>query len=390
VYPGTNFDGYYILPTGVSATAVGGAGGQGEGAGQHVGTGGAATALATGDSTTGGSLIVTATAIGGAAGAEISGASGRDGGGASAIAEGVSTSGTVDSTATAIGGAGSSNAEVGGGALGYASAEGINGYASSTASTSGSLVNSIVATGTALAGGNSASATETDAAVDVAAGSYTSLGGLQAAAFGIGLPTNVSTLVASATNVKQVFEAAGATTYGAVYLEAASRTDTGSPETFTLNVSFNLNTTQATAPHLDVGLIAATSKAGSGGFDQLVLTILVGGATEETQTFTSLAAAVAFFGDDVLDLGTLPDSSSLSVDFNLAYTSTGGGDGFDSELVFGAAAAQAPKAAVVPAVGGAAPFSPAIMAPEPSTWMLLLVVSWGAVLLVTGRRRRRA
>ncbi len=107
----------------------------------------------------------------------------------------------------------------------------------------------------------------------------------------------------------------------------------------------------------------------------------------ETQTFTSLASAVAFFNDDVLDLGALPDSSSLSVDFNLAYTSTGGGDGFDSELVFGAAAAQAPKAAPMPAVSGAAPFSePTPMVPEPSAWMLL-VVSWGAALLAVSRRR---
>jgi hypothetical protein len=93
---------------------------------------------------------------------------------------------------------------------------------------------------------------------------------------------------------------------------------------------------------------------------------------------------VTFFSDDVIDLGALPDSSALPVDFNLAYTSKGGGDGFDSDLVFGAGAAQAPAAAK--ASGAAQLDVQPRFVPEPSTWVLM--IAGGAALLGVRKRRR--
>jgi len=243
----------------------------------------------------------------------------------------------------------------------------------------------VVSTASSLAGGNVPSTTEGGAAVGVAAPTATTLSGYQAATYATGSPSNVSTLIASDANVKAVFEASGATTYGVVDIGNQSRSNTSAQETFDDNVAFSLNTTGLTAQHLDLGLFGISTTAGSGGFDKIVFAISVGGAPVVSDTLTSLAA-LGSLNDSVIDLGARADSTALLVDLSVAYTSTGGGDGFDGNIIFGNAAAQPAAPGAVPELKGAAPLSaPNPQVPEPSTW-LLLVVGAGAALL--GRRRR--
>ncbi len=147
-----------------------------------------------------------------------------------------------------------------------------------------------------------------------------------------------------------------------------------------------MNTTGLTEQHLDLGLFGLTTANGSGGFQSMVFTISVAGTTVATESFTSLSTLESF-NDYIVYLGALQSSTALAIDFNLAYTSTGGGDSFDGSFVFGNAAAAPPSPAAVPAGGGSAQLSgQPLVIPEPSTWILLAAA---AAVLVGVRRRRR-
>ena len=126
--------------------------------------------------------------------------------------------------------------------------------------------------------------------------------------------------------------------------------------------------------------------AGSGGFDKVVFTISVNGATVATETVNSLAG-LASFNDSVIDLGARADSTALLFDLSVAYTSTGGGDAFDGNIIVGNAAAQGAQSAAVPEVREEARFNaqPQFV-PEPSTWAMVFV---GAAALGLFRRRSR-
>jgi len=343
---------------GVLADATGGAGGQGQGPGFKGGVGGAATALATGTSTGAGTLIVGAVATGGSGGSGGDQAAGNHGGAATATSLGISAGGVVQASATATGGAATSGSAGGGAALAHATAEGEIGWASFSASSSGGLVDSVIATGSAPTVGNAATAGEGGAVVLSAAPADSAFASFQSGAYGTGLPTNLTSVIAGATNVEGVFNNGGTTDLGVVDLEDKANT---SGREFDANVAFTLNTTTLTGDHLKVGFIQGSDIVGSG-TTGVVLTITVG-TTETVETFTSLASAETFFDDNVIDLGSLVGSSDLSVDFDLELSSSGVGNEFDSELTFGAEV------------------------PEPATWGML-IVGMGAVAIM-GRRIKR-
>ena len=105
-----------------------------------------------------------------------------------------------------------------------------------------------------------------------------------------------------------------------------------SSETFTLNG-------QDLSGDLIVGLLGS-SVTGSVGdtsdFSSLTFTVKVDGATTVSDSFTSLAAAQAFFADDSINLGAMPDAAGTTVQVSLDVTSATAGFGFADQLVVGA------------------------------------------------------
>ncbi len=297
-----------------------------------------------------------------------------NGGAASATASGTTT-GFANVRATATGGAGGTggtNTRFGGVAFARASATGTSGNSIANANSSGGIVNSIVTTATAPAGGNNASVTEGRAGVAQPILSRSTASGLQAAGYGVGLPDSAAVQGAIAgahPNVQAVFPA-NALTLGAVNLAVQSRSDAGNPnQVFDTSVAFTLNTMGVTtSQNLRVGLIDADLTGSVGGFQSLVFTIRETGMADKVFTFSgtqiagmqTLADAQTFFHDNVINLGPLPASANLVVSFQLTLTSTGGGDGFDGNLVFG-------------------------VVPEPSTW----VMAFGGALALLGLTRLR-
>jgi hypothetical protein len=140
---------------------------------------------------------------------------------------------------------------------------------------------------------------------------------------------------------------------------------TSGTQSFDANATFTINST-GLGGALDAGFLQSTF-TNSSGFKKLVLTIDVSTSQVTynplTYTFTTLASAQNFFNDTTLTLNSaIPDDSSLQVSFDLDLISTGGGDAFAGDLIFG---------------------DPV---PEPSSWILLAA---GAMLIVISYRRRR-
>jgi hypothetical protein len=181
----------------------------------------------------------------------------------------------------------------------------------------------------------------------------------------VGLPTDVSTITAGHTVVAQAFGRSIATVFGVAGLAVASLPDTvDGDQTFTSDVTFDVDTTgfAATDP-LEVGFLAGTGTSDSG-FESIVLTITENGSPSPiTYEFDDLASAESFFDDNVISLGALPAEADLSLDFNVAFTTSGGNDAFDGELIFG---------------------DPI---PEPSS---IGLIAGGAILLLFGHFRNRA
>ncbi|HEX4085186.1 MAG TPA: hypothetical protein VHY22_09760, partial [Chthoniobacteraceae bacterium] len=363
-------------PPQVAAIATGGAGGQGNGVSFGAGSGGAAIALASGTSSSGGAMNVVATAVGGAAGTVANGATGNNGGAATATANASSGLGIAMATATATGGlptTASSNqgtANAGSDADGYAafaqsSATGLSGSSMATASNStgdGGFVDSITTISKAPTVSGDTSLTYSGVTVLQAAPNYTTYDTKQAAGYGAGSPTNVGNIISGAPLVQQYFNGPSwQNTFGIVDLGVGSLSATSSvAQTFETNVAFTINTAAIGGGLSEFGFIAGTGTS-SGGFENIVLKITVGVSTQ-TYEFDSIADAEAFFNDTEFSLGDYPSEEALPIDFDMSLTSTGGGDEFDGELIFGAI-------------------------PEPGAWAMLVA---GAFLLpFAGRRPRR-
>ena len=114
---------------------------------------------------------------------------------------------------------------------------------------------------------------------------------------------------------------------GASYAPGA----TGSQEyidtqTFTLNGA-------AMSGHLILGLLD-TQTVGTG-FSNLKFTVMVGGATVVNQTFTTAAAANAFFANDAVDLGAFASVAGLQVVVKFDLTTATAGSGYGEDFILG-------------------------------------------------------
>jgi hypothetical protein len=163
------------------------------------------------------------------------------------------------------------------------------------------------------------------------------LSGLNSAAFVEGLPSSADIAAAAAGNptVLAAFahpgEALGLMTLGA----GSAGTQNILTNTYTSIAAFQIDTSQlGSFTDVKVGLFNPTLV--DAGFDSLTFTVQ-NGANVTTETFTSLAAADAFFQDQVLDLGNLGNGYQ-NLSFALSYTGYDpqGPESFDVGLGVGA------------------------------------------------------
>ncbi len=137
----------------------------------------------------------------------------------------------------------------------------------------------------------------------------------------------------------------GAATEGMLVPGGASAShDYVSSETFTFNG-------QDLSGDLLVGLIGSSVTGSTGDtsdFSSLTFTVKVNGVTEVSDTFTSLAAAEAFFSNNVLNLGAVPEMAGDTVQMSLDVTSATAGFGFADQFVVGATDGSPPPVLTAP------------------------------------------
>ncbi len=107
---------------------------------------------------------------------------------------------------------------------------------------------------------------------------------------------------------------------------------TGSARTITSNINFSLNLSELDLKDaLQIGLANPTSQGD--GFDTLVFQIFRQAVLVESQTFTNLASATAYFTDHVINLGTNQGiTGQLDLRFSLSVTSSTVGDSFGFDV----------------------------------------------------------
>ena len=182
-----------------------------------------------------------------------------------------------------------------------------------------------------------ASTVESRAAVGEPTPSLALAAGLQSAAFGTGLPSNADALAALAgnTDVDIVLDPAHA--LGLVVLGGGVASDADATSiTFDSSVAFQLDLSQLSATgQLVVGLL--DPELDGAGFDSLQFQILREGVAAVSETFLDVASALAYFDDQVLDLGGIADgvSGDLDLSFLLSLTSDDPGAAFRTNLIFG-------------------------------------------------------
>jgi hypothetical protein len=118
-----------------------------------------------------------------------------------------------------------------------------------------------------------------------------------------------------------------------------------STQNFTLNGSI-------ISGHLIVGLIGDQvmgSVSDTGDFSSLKFSVIVGGVTTVTQTFTSLSAANAYFTNNAVDAGIFTSRAGLVVTVKLDLTTTTAGFGFGQSFVLGSTDGFAPPVVTAPA-----------------------------------------
>ena len=112
-----------------------------------------------------------------------------------------------------------------------------------------------------------------------------------------------------------------------------------SSETFTLNGS-------TMSGHLILGLL--DTQAFGSGFTSLAFTVTVGGVTDVSQTFSTLAAAKAYFANDAVDLGTFSSTNGLAVGIKFDMIASAAGVGFGQDFILGATDGNAPPVISAP------------------------------------------
>jgi hypothetical protein len=333
-----------------SILAYGGNGGSSDtGSGAN---GGAATAGAT--ITGAKSLDVYVSAYGGNAG---TGAVAGAGSAASATGTAVGTTHVVSSVA-ATGGTGKGSS-----AKATAMATGMDGYAQSQSSatdaaygTSGVLADSGSASVTTSLAGNGVLA---DSAKDLSLVQFglatpTSDTTDQGVAYLTGAPTtaNVNAVLAANSAIKAAF-AVSPSYFGIAELGGAFTTGGTAADTTTSTVTESVDLSQLTSRQdLLVGLYGGTLVGA--GVTGVMLTISANNSTLLTKSFASGAAALAYFTNDAVDLGslngTLFSNNVANITVSLAVTSLGAGSGFYGNILIGdppAAAASTPVPAPV-------------------------------------------
>jgi hypothetical protein len=141
---------------------------------------------------------------------------------------------------------------------------------------------------------------------------------------------------------------------------------TGSQTTSsTINETVDL-TQLANKEDLAVGFYGGESLGA--GVTQVTFNLYVNGSDVDSQTFSTAAAAKAYFTNNAINLGSLAGESSLSVEAQLAVTSTAAGSGFYGEVIIGdpppssaGAAPSQPLAATSGRAASGAPIEPQVV-----------------------------
>ena len=335
----------------------------GAGGGSDSGTGGnGAAAIGNGTIIAGKSVDLYVTALGGNGG---SGGSTGAGGAATATGSAAGVSHAV-SQIVATGGLGAGSS-----AKATASATGAGGYAQVTSSaavaaqgTTGQLVDSARASVSTSLEGNG---TIADSAKDVSAvqfGVATPASDTtdQGVAVITGAPTaaNVATILAANSTIASAF-AVTPSYFGIAEVGGAYTTAGITAETTTSTVSESVDLGQlALRQDLLVGLYGGTL-VGTG-VTGVTLTIIANGSTVLNQSFTSGAAAKAYFTNNAVDLGSLAGTlyagNVANISVSLSVTTSGAGSGFYGNLLIG----DPPKAASATATAGDTRFGQAASA----------------------------
>jgi hypothetical protein len=181
---------------------------------------------------------------------------------------------------------------------------------------------------------------------------------MQASALGIGSPTaaNVTTAWTGDALVQSAFQS----TAGVQGLAGLAAADTSGTVTSALNyqseLTFTLNASQLTSQDLLVGWLNPTiTGAGLTGSDYVTMEIDRQSVPFTEMTFTSNAAMLAYFSDNVLNLGAENaglSGGSLNLEFKFDFSSSAAGAGFTTDLVFGnAIPTPEPSSSVLLALG---------------------------------------
>jgi hypothetical protein len=363
-----------------NSTASGGAtGGRGGGSGSDSpgGDGGAGSASAI-SSTKSGSATATASATGGAAGDAGPPfiANGGNGGDGTASASATAGGGTANAAATATGGAGgtapigpgvngvdgkgattaSAATDSGAKAQALATAMGSVAQAQSSAVTS---LSQISLAKTAVSASTESTATTTAIVQAGAGGQMLVKPGQSAYAFATALPATAysTALTGGASNVASVLLGARDVVFGASILGANLSGDGSVSDRYSASATFDL----AYKGDLVLGLTAPLDDTPTD-FQSIDFTVTLDGADVLDQSFTSLAAADAFFNDNVLNLGAVSGVSDIVFSYDLV---AGGAGGYGLDLAFAGAA------------------------PEPSTWAMMLI-GFGSLGYAGARRAGRS
>ena len=359
----------------LSQNATGGAGGSSSGLGGSAGAGGAATTALTFDDTNmGNSLSGYLTAAGGAGGTGNVGAGGASGGAASAtlsligaavgdavvdanggagglanaggalghggnasavVSATSSSGGEVNAASDAKGGAGVASA---GTATARTTTVGAGGGYSAQATTSlvtGSLIQSVSATASGTVSGTSVALTSASILGAMPAFSSTS----QAVAYESGAPSTASTNAVLAANgaIKTAFGASPAFFAVGELGGGYSVSGTG-PQVVNSTITEAIDLTKLKARgNLVIGFY--DGDAVGTGVTKVTVTVLADGATVYQNTFTSGAAAEAFFTDDAVSLGSLASGSlsgnALSLKVTMQVTTDAANAGFYGDVILG-------------------------------------------------------
>jgi hypothetical protein len=178
--------------------------------------------------------------------------------------------------------------------------------------------------------------------------------GQSAYAFATALPDKSysTALIGGASNVAGALLGPRDVVFGTSFLGANLSGDGSVSNDYRASSTFDF----AYKGDLVLGLIAPLDGAPTD-FQQIDFTVTLDGAEVVDETFTSLAAADAFFDDHVLDLGAVSGISDVTFSYDLV---AGGAGGYGMDLAFGGAV------------------------PEPSTWAMMLI-GFGGLGYATAR-----